>query len=39
VRGEVEVAPDRPRLFKSTGMAWEDAVLAAALHARAGGAG
>jgi ornithine cyclodeaminase/alanine dehydrogenase-like protein (mu-crystallin family) len=37
VRGEVEVAPDRPRLFKSTGMAWEDAVLAAALHARAGG--
>jgi ornithine cyclodeaminase/alanine dehydrogenase-like protein (mu-crystallin family) len=37
VRGEVEVAPDRPRLFKSTGMAWEDAVLAAALHARAAG--
>ncbi|HEX2103955.1 MAG TPA: ornithine cyclodeaminase family protein [Solirubrobacteraceae bacterium] len=37
VRGEVEVQPGYPRLFKSTGMAWEDAVLAAALHARAGG--
>jgi ornithine cyclodeaminase/alanine dehydrogenase-like protein (mu-crystallin family) len=35
VRGDVEVHPDEPRLFKSTGMAWEDAVLAAALHARA----
>ena len=39
VRGEVDVVADRPRLFKSTGMAWEDAVLAAALHARARGAG
>jgi ornithine cyclodeaminase/alanine dehydrogenase-like protein (mu-crystallin family) len=37
VRGEVDVVPDHPRLFKSTGMAWEDAVLAAALHARATG--
>jgi ornithine cyclodeaminase/alanine dehydrogenase-like protein (mu-crystallin family) len=37
VRGEVDVDPGYPRLFKSTGMAWEDAVLAAALHARAGG--
>jgi ornithine cyclodeaminase/alanine dehydrogenase-like protein (mu-crystallin family) len=37
VRGEIDVAPDHPRLFKSTGMAWEDAVVAAALHARAGG--
>jgi ornithine cyclodeaminase/alanine dehydrogenase-like protein (mu-crystallin family) len=27
VRGAVTVAPDRPRLFKSTGMAWEDAVV------------
>jgi len=31
VRGEVTPAPDRPRLFKSTGMSWEDAVVAAAL--------
>ncbi len=30
VRGRVEVAPDRPRLFKSVGMAWEDLVVAAA---------
>jgi len=34
VRGEAPVAPDRPRLFKSTGMSWEDLVLAAAVHAR-----
>jgi ornithine cyclodeaminase len=26
-----EVPPDRPRLFKSTGMSWEDAVVASAL--------
>ena len=26
-----EVSPDRPRLFKSTGMSWEDAVVASAL--------
>jgi ornithine cyclodeaminase/alanine dehydrogenase-like protein (mu-crystallin family) len=31
VRGEEQPAPGRPRLFKSTGMAWEDAVIAAAL--------
>ena len=31
VRGERDPAPGRPRLFKSTGMAWEDAVVAAAL--------
>jgi ornithine cyclodeaminase/alanine dehydrogenase-like protein (mu-crystallin family) len=31
VRGEGRPAPGRPRLFKSTGMAWEDAVVAAAL--------
>ncbi|OLB66764.1 MAG: ornithine cyclodeaminase [Actinobacteria bacterium 13_2_20CM_2_72_6] len=34
VRGEVTVAPDRPRLFKSTGMAWEDLVVAAAAYER-----
>jgi ornithine cyclodeaminase len=34
VRGEVSVAPDRPRLFKSTGMAWEDLVVAAAAYER-----
>jgi ornithine cyclodeaminase/alanine dehydrogenase-like protein (mu-crystallin family) len=37
VRGDVEVHPDEPRLFKSTGMAWEDLVVAAAVHARAAG--
>ena len=31
VRGEARPAAGRPRLFKSTGMAWEDAVIAAAL--------
>jgi len=31
VREEVAPAPGRPRLFKSTGMAWEDAVVAIAL--------
>ncbi len=31
VRGEASVAPERPRLFKSTGMAWEDLVVAAAV--------
>jgi ornithine cyclodeaminase/alanine dehydrogenase-like protein (mu-crystallin family) len=31
VCGRVEVDFDRPRLFKSTGMAWEDAVVASAL--------
>jgi ornithine cyclodeaminase/alanine dehydrogenase-like protein (mu-crystallin family) len=31
VRGRTEPAPGRPRLFKSTGMAWEDGVVAAAL--------
>ena len=31
VRGEAEPAPGRPRLFKSTGMSWEDAVVATAL--------
>jgi ornithine cyclodeaminase/alanine dehydrogenase-like protein (mu-crystallin family) len=31
VRGEAHPAAGRPRLFKSTGMAWEDAVIAASL--------
>jgi ornithine cyclodeaminase/alanine dehydrogenase-like protein (mu-crystallin family) len=35
VRGEVSVRTDRPRLFKSTGMAWEDLVTATAAFARA----
>jgi ornithine cyclodeaminase len=29
-----EIPADRPRLFKSTGMSWEDAVVASALTAR-----
>jgi ornithine cyclodeaminase/alanine dehydrogenase-like protein (mu-crystallin family) len=36
VRGRA-VDPARPRLFKSTGMAWEDAVVAAALTTAASG--
>ncbi|WP_306319781.1 MULTISPECIES: ornithine cyclodeaminase family protein [unclassified Streptomyces] len=28
VRGESELAPDRPVLFKGSGMAWQDAVVA-----------
>jgi ornithine cyclodeaminase/alanine dehydrogenase-like protein (mu-crystallin family) len=32
VRGEALVAPDRPRLFKSVGMAWEDLVVAASSY-------
>jgi ornithine cyclodeaminase/alanine dehydrogenase-like protein (mu-crystallin family) len=31
IRGEADADPGRPRLFKSTGMSWEDAVIAAAL--------
>jgi ornithine cyclodeaminase/alanine dehydrogenase-like protein (mu-crystallin family) len=31
VTGRAQVAADRPRLFKSTGMAWEDAVVASRL--------
>jgi ornithine cyclodeaminase/alanine dehydrogenase-like protein (mu-crystallin family) len=31
VRGRAVVDPAQPRLFKSTGMAWEDAVVAGAL--------
>jgi ornithine cyclodeaminase len=33
VRGDASTEAGRPRLFKSTGMAWEDLVLAAAVHA------
>jgi ornithine cyclodeaminase len=31
VRGEAKPDMDRPRLFKSTGMSWEDAVIASAV--------
>jgi ornithine cyclodeaminase/alanine dehydrogenase-like protein (mu-crystallin family) len=33
VRGDARPTEGRPRLFKSTGMAWEDLVVAAAVHA------
>lgn len=33
-RGEAECDPGQPRLFKSVGMAWEDAVVASTLIAR-----
>lgn len=32
VRGKVDIAPGRPRLFKSVGMAWEDLVVAATTY-------
>jgi ornithine cyclodeaminase/alanine dehydrogenase-like protein (mu-crystallin family) len=35
VRGEARPPEGRPRLFKSTGMAWEDLVVAAAVHGAA----
>jgi ornithine cyclodeaminase/alanine dehydrogenase-like protein (mu-crystallin family) len=35
VRGDARPVEGRPRMFKSTGMAWEDLVVAAAVHARA----
>lgn len=35
VRGATATDPARPRLFKSTGMAWEDAVVASAVVAGA----
>ena len=38
VRGEVSLPEERPRLFKSTGMSWEDAVLAEALWRRSSAA-
>ncbi|GGV05460.1 ornithine cyclodeaminase family protein [Streptomyces spectabilis] len=36
VRGEVPVAEDRPRLFKSAGMAWQDLAVAVAAYERRG---
>ena len=36
VAGEAKAPAERPRLFKSTGMAWEDVVVAAELARRAG---
>lgn len=33
VRGDVHVPADRPRFFKSVGMAWEDLAVAAEVHA------
>jgi ornithine cyclodeaminase/alanine dehydrogenase-like protein (mu-crystallin family) len=36
VTGALRVPGERPRLFKSTGMAWEDVVVAAELARRAG---
>jgi ornithine cyclodeaminase/alanine dehydrogenase-like protein (mu-crystallin family) len=36
VTGAASVPGERPRLFKSTGMAWEDVVVAAELARRAG---
>ena len=36
VAGQAVVPEERPRLFKSTGMAWEDLVVAGALAARVG---
>jgi ornithine cyclodeaminase/alanine dehydrogenase-like protein (mu-crystallin family) len=32
VRGEVTVAPERQRFFKSVGMGWEDLVVAGAVY-------
>ncbi len=34
VRGGAALPADRPRVFKSVGMAWEDLVVAAAIHER-----
>ncbi|WUW19195.1 ornithine cyclodeaminase family protein [Streptomyces sp. NBC_01465] len=34
VRGETAVPEDRPRFFKSAGMAWEDLAVAAAVYER-----
>jgi ornithine cyclodeaminase/alanine dehydrogenase-like protein (mu-crystallin family) len=39
VCGRVGLSEDRPRLFKSTGMAWEDIVVASALVERAAPSG
>jgi ornithine cyclodeaminase len=34
VAGRVDVVPDRPRVFKSVGEAWEDLAVAAAVYSR-----
>lgn len=34
IRGEMEADPDRPYVFKSVGMSWEDLVVAEAVMAR-----
>jgi ornithine cyclodeaminase/alanine dehydrogenase-like protein (mu-crystallin family) len=34
VAGQASIPGERPRLFKSTGMAWEDVVVAAELARR-----
>ncbi|MEU5952981.1 ornithine cyclodeaminase family protein [Streptomyces sp. NPDC047525] len=39
VRGEAELTEDRPRLFKSAGMAWEDLGVGAAAYERWAGLG
>ena len=39
VRSDLTIAPDQPRLFKSTGMAWEDLVVAALAYETASGLG
>lgn len=38
VRGTAAIAPGRPRLFKGTGMSWQDAVVVSALLGSAAGA-
>ncbi|CAN3979732.1 ornithine cyclodeaminase family protein [Kitasatospora purpeofusca] len=37
VRGEAPVPADRPRFFKSVGMAWQDLAVAAEVHRRGAG--
>jgi ornithine cyclodeaminase/alanine dehydrogenase-like protein (mu-crystallin family) len=39
VRSDLTIAADQPRLFKSTGMAWEDLVVAALAYETASGIG
>lgn len=39
VRSGLTAGPDQPRLFKSTGMAWEDLVVAALAYEKASGLG
>ncbi|MFE9421401.1 ornithine cyclodeaminase family protein [Kitasatospora sp. NPDC006697] len=37
VGGDAQVPTDRPRFFKSVGMAWQDLAVAAAVHRRSAG--